>query len=80
MHLPLASKPHPAKVCAAGAGWAVLVGYMRVPTVEQNLALYHQYGNQLYGTNFWKQVTDGDWQGAYKNLIDLTPASSSTWS
>ena len=39
MHLPLASKPHPARFCAAGAGWAVLVGYMRVSTAEQNLAL-----------------------------------------
>ena len=39
MHLSLASKPHPARVCAAGAGWAVLVGYMRVSTAEQNLAL-----------------------------------------
>ncbi len=33
--------------------------------------IYHQYGNQLYGTNFWKQVTDGDWQGAYKNLMNF---------
>ena len=27
------------KVCAAGAGRAVLVGYMRASTAEQNLAL-----------------------------------------
>lgn len=26
-------------ICAAGARWAVLVGYMRVSTAEQNLAL-----------------------------------------
>jgi len=39
MRLSLASKPHPARVCAAGAGSAVLVGYMRVSTAEQNLAL-----------------------------------------
>ena len=39
MHIPLASKPRPARVCAADAGWAVLVGYMRVSTAEQNLAL-----------------------------------------
>ena len=39
MHIPLASKPHPARVCATGAGWAVLVGYMRVSTAEQKLAL-----------------------------------------
>ena len=39
MHIPLASKPHPARVCATDAGWAVLVGYMRVSTAEQNLAL-----------------------------------------
>ena len=39
MHLPLASKPRPARVCAESAGWAVLVGYMRVSTAEQNLAL-----------------------------------------
>ena len=34
-------KTHPARVCAASAGWAVLVGYMRVSTAEQNLALQH---------------------------------------
>ncbi len=39
MHIPLASKSHPARVCAAGVGWTVLVGYMRVSTAEQNLAL-----------------------------------------
>ena len=39
MHIPLASRPHPVKVCAKGAGWAVLVGYMRVSTAEQNLDL-----------------------------------------
>ena len=39
MHLPLASKLDPATVCAAGAGWAMLVGYMRVSTADQNLAL-----------------------------------------
>ena len=39
MHILLASKPHPARVCAADARWAVLVGYMRVSTAEQNLAL-----------------------------------------
>ena len=39
MHLPLASKPHPARVCAAGAGWTVLIGYRRVSTAEQNLDL-----------------------------------------
>ena len=39
MHKPLASKPHPARVCATDAGWVVLVGYMRVSTAEQNLAL-----------------------------------------
>ena len=39
MRLPLLHKPHPARVCAASAGWAVLVGYMRVSTTEQNLAL-----------------------------------------
>lgn len=33
--------------------------------------IYHQYGNQLYKTNFWKQVTDGDWQGAYKTLMNF---------
>ncbi len=33
--------------------------------------IYHQYGNQLYDTNFWKQVTDGDWQGVYKNLMNF---------
>ena len=41
MHISLASKPRPATVCAAGAGWAVLVGYMRVSTAEQNPALQH---------------------------------------
>ena len=41
MRLPLVRKPHPARVCAAGAGWAVLVGYMLVSTAEQNLALQH---------------------------------------
>ena len=40
MHLLMASKPHPARVYAAGAGWVVLVGYMRVSTAEQNLALH----------------------------------------
>lgn len=39
MHFPLASKPRPARVCAADAGWAVLVGYMRVSTAEQSLDL-----------------------------------------
>src|SRR4051794_19594893 len=39
MHLSLASKRHAATVCAAGVRWAVLVGYMRVSTAEQNLAL-----------------------------------------
>ena len=39
MHISLARKPHPARVCATGARWAVLVGYMRVSTVEQNLDL-----------------------------------------
>ena len=28
-------------VCAAGAGWAVLVGYLLVSTAEQNFALQH---------------------------------------
>jgi len=39
MHLSLASKPHSATVCAVDVRWAVLVGYMRVSTAEQNLAL-----------------------------------------
>ncbi len=39
MHLSLASKLHSATVCAVDVRWAVLVGYMRVSTVEQNLAL-----------------------------------------
>ena len=39
MHIPLASKPHPARVYAADAGWVVLVGYMRVSMAEQNLSL-----------------------------------------
>lgn len=39
MHLPIASNPHPARVYAAGGGEAVLVGYMRVSTAEQSLAL-----------------------------------------
>ena len=39
--LSAASKPHPARVCAAGVGWAVLVGYMWASTAEQNLALQH---------------------------------------
>ena len=34
-------KTHPAWVCAADAGWVVLVGYMLVFTVEQNFALQH---------------------------------------
>ncbi len=33
--------------------------------------IYHQYGVQLYNTNFWKQVTGGDWQGAYNNLMNF---------
>ena len=41
MRLSLVRKPHPARVCAAGGEWAVLVGYMRVSTAEQNLALQH---------------------------------------
>ena len=31
--------------------------------------IYHQYGPQLFGYRFWKQVTTGDWQGAYNNLM-----------
>ena len=39
MHISLARKPYLAKVYTADTGWAVLVGYMRVSTAEQNLAL-----------------------------------------
>ena len=39
MHLSLASKPHPVMVRAVDVGWAVLIGYMRVSTAEQNLVL-----------------------------------------
>ena len=39
MHIPLASKPRPARVCATSVGWTVLDGYMRVSTAEQNFAL-----------------------------------------
>ncbi len=33
--------------------------------------IYHQYGARLYNANFWKQVTGGDWQGAYNNLMNF---------
>lgn len=33
--------------------------------------IYHQYGARLYNTNFWKQVTSGDWLGAYNNLMNF---------
>ena len=33
--------------------------------------IYHQYGPQLFGYRFWKQVTTGDWQGAHNNLMNF---------
>ncbi len=46
-----------------------------VQTVIASVAF--QYGDLRSGTpNFWRQVTDGDWQSAYLNLRDFGDAYS----
>jgi GH24 family phage-related lysozyme (muramidase) len=41
-----------------------------VQTVIASVAF--QYGDLRRGTpNFWRQITTGDWQGAYRNLRDF---------
>jgi GH24 family phage-related lysozyme (muramidase) len=44
-----------------------------VQTVIASVAF--QYGNLYKATpNFWRQITTGDWQGAYRNLQDFGDA------
>ena len=67
-------KPHPARVCAAGAGWAVLVGSMRVPTAEQNLALQH---NALLAAGIApERIYDDTCPGAVTNRPGTCPRPS----
>jgi GH24 family phage-related lysozyme (muramidase) len=32
-------------------------------------SVYYQHGNQMFGYNFWKQTTSGDWNAAHNNLM-----------
>lgn len=32
-------------------------------------SLYYQHGNQTFGYDFWDQITSGDWDSAYDNLM-----------
>ena len=77
MHISLASKLSPARVCAAGARWAVLVGYMRVSTAEQNLALQRDAllsagvaPERVYEDTCSGTVTD---RPGLARALDLTP-------
>lgn len=33
-------------------------------------SVYYQYGQKMFGHNFWRQTTGGEWQDAYSNLMN----------